>query len=297
MVLVMFAQLRTRILKYRTLKLMMNTTRSMLFVNRYKLRDSWFSDCSSYKFTPEETILYLISETCIEADSYYDCEHLKFGVLNDVPAEGWFYIARKWRGMGLVDSDRLERYISTLDAAKSRWPEIFNGQEPFVKKYWEVHFDYVPAGVATVDPATKPIAMFDEFSDATKYVEDHSAKEYWWHSYDLFEAARNKKVPEWKTTPTPQRFNRIDEPGYIGYNSIWHTSADCVFATPRDSYMKWMNAVIEDDIYRVNEVRNGYIYNYIIDVGSWCVRYVEHEEPIDNQNSNANIPDEYLVER
>jgi len=261
--------------------------------------------CIADRCTPEEAVLYIVGETFRKAEKYGDCKCLQFLPFEKVTgsdktsenADEWFTVAKQWRDEGKVGSERLREFVKRLNSAKSRWPEIFSGKTPYVRKYWEVHFDYVPAGVATPSPATKPVAVFDKFADATKYVEEHSTEDYWWHSYDLFEAARKGEIPEWEATPTPKQFERINEPGYVGYNSYWHESSDCIFATSRDSYMRWLDAVREDDIYRVNEVRNGYVYNHVIDVGSWCVRYVEHEEPIDNANPDANIPEEYLVER
>ena len=57
-----------------------------------------------------------------------------------------------------------------------------------------------------------------------------------------------------------------------------------------------MDAVREGDISKTNEVRYGYVYNKVHEVETWCVRYVKHEEPIDNVNPHANIIREYLTE-
>lgn len=298
-------RLRSWLLKLRVVNAMEKITGSRHSFKWLTYSNTWIIHCLVDGCTPEESVLYIVGETFKHCGKYSDCEHLKFlpygklssSVNKPENADEWFTVAKQWRDEGNVRVERLHEFVKTLDFAKSRWPEIFNGKTPYVRKYWEVHFDYMPAGIATLSPATKPITVFDNFTDATKYVEEHSTEEYWWHSYDLFEAAKMGKIPEWEATPTPHYFNRIDKPGYIGYNSFWHQSADCIFATPRESYMKWLNAVIEGDVYRENEIRNGFVYNHVIDAGAWCVRYVEHEEPIDNENPNANIPEEYLVER
>lgn len=290
-------RLRAWILKTRTVNLMAKITG---FRNRFEwlvFQETLIFHCVADRRTPQETVLYIVGETFRKAEKYSDCERLQFlpfRKLTRSNANEWFTVAKQWRDEGKVGNERLQDFVKTLNSAKSRWPEIFSGETPYVRKYWEVHFDYKPGGIATLNPATKPVAVFDKFADATNYVEEHSTEDYWWHSYDLFEAAWKGELPEWEATPTPQHFKRIDKPGYIGYNSIWHYSADCIFATPRDSYLRWLDAVRDEDIYRVNEVRNGYVYNHVIDAGSWCVRYVEHEEPIDNANPNANIPEEYL---
>lgn len=295
---------KARSLKIRTVDLMAKVTGYRYRFEWLALQETLILHCVADKCTPEETILYIVGERFRKAEKYGDCKCLQFLpseklTKSDKPPENaneWLRVAERWKDEGKVASERFHEFVKTLYSAKSRWPEIFSGETPYVRKYWEVHFDYKPSGVATVSPATKPVAVFDKFADATKYVEEHSDEDYWWHSYDLFEAARNGDIPEWEATPTPQQFKRIDEPGYVGYNQYWHYSADCIFATPRNSYMRWLEAVREDDIYRANEVRNGYVYNNVIDVGAWCVRYVEHEEPIDNVNPDTKIPRQYLVE-
>jgi hypothetical protein len=296
---------RTWILKIRTVSLMEKITKQRSRFEWLTLEEKLIFHCVADRCTPEETILYIVGEKFRNANHYSECKRLRLQPFEKLMmtknmegnADEWFAIAKQWRNEGKVKSERLHEFVKTLSSAKSRWPEIFSGETPYVRKYWEVHFNYVPAGVAYMCPATKPVAIFDNFSDATKYVEKHSNKDYWWHSFNLFEAEKNGAIPKWEVTPTPEQFKRIDKPGYVGYNSYDRTSANCIFATPHDSYVRWLDAVREGDIYRVNEVRNGYIYNHVIDVGSWCVRYVEHEEPIDNANPNANTPREYLVER
>ena len=306
MVMNLLIRFRVWNLKNRTVNLIEEITGSRYHYKWFSFHETLILHCVADRCTPEETVLHIVGESFRQAKSYSICKRL----LNFLPfekltesdkssgnANEYFTMAKNWRDEGKVGGERLQEFMKTLNYAKSRWPELFNGEMPYVRKYWEVHFDYEPVGVMTKSPSTKPVAVFDKFSDATNYVEKHSNKDYWWHSYDLIEAARNEDIPEWEVTPTPRQFKRIDEPGYIGYNSFWHYSADCIFATPHDSYIRWLDAVREKDIYGTNKVKNGYVYNHVIDVGAWCVRYVEHEEPIDNENPDANIPEAYLVER
>lgn len=297
-------RVRAWALKSRIVNLMGKTSG---YRNRFQwltFNEAWILHCVADRLTPEESVLYIVGKTFSTAEEYSDCKCLQFLSLEKQTksdkeqenADEWFSVAQAWRDEGKVASERLQEFIKILSSAKSRWPEIFSGETPYVRKYWEIHYNYEPVGIATVHPATKPIATFDKFDDATKYVEEHSSEDCWWHSYDLIEAAMEGKIPEWEATPTPHQFMRVDEPGYVGYNPYSHESADCIFAMPHDSYVKWLDAVREGDIHRVNEVRNGCVYNYVIDVASWCVRYVEHEEPIDTSNPDANVPAEYLVD-
>ena len=190
-------RLRAWILKTRTVNLMAKITG---FRNRFEwlvFQETLIFHCVANRRTPQETVLYIVGETFRKAEKYSDCERLQFlpfRKLTRSNANEWFTVAKQWRDEGKVGNERLQDFVKTLNSAKSRWPEIFSGETPYVRKYWEVHFDYEPGGIKTLNPATKPVAVFDKFSDATNYVEEHSTEDYWWHSYDLFKAARKRRV-------------------------------------------------------------------------------------------------------
>ena len=184
--------------------------------------------CVADKCTPEEAILYVVGEEFQGARDYSDCITNPRSSQNRRTAEVWYTLAKQWRDEGGVSSKRLQEFLQILDIAKSRWPQLFSGEAPFVRKHWEVHFNYTPTGVDNDSPESKPVATFAEFADATKYVEEHSTDDYWWHSYDLLKLAREENIPEWEATPTPQQFKPMNKRGYIGYNHYWDYSASCI---------------------------------------------------------------------
>ena len=245
------------------------------------------------KYTPEETILAVLNwqVDLINATG-------TSGRVGDFPHYIFSYtfkpdwgkslcdLAHIWRSEGKVRKTILEKLTKNIDRARKRFPQTFNGEEPFVDKYWELHFDINPleqCGLKlSVDEHTDPMKKFITFSDAINYVEKHAKTPLWWHQFDLHELAKKNEIPDWKETKTPNKYvcmektdrlEDVPEPKYI-------------FAMPEQTYKNFLQAVKKGDMIRENKVeKDEYgndVTNYIEDVDVWCIRYVEVEKRIDN---------------
>lgn len=269
-----------------------------LFFGGIKNAEKLTNHCIADRLTPEEGILHILSSWIDKAEHYYQCIFLSVLYVNsgELKADNWYEISNIWRDNGKVSRVSLNEFTEQLNKAKIRWPQLFSGERPFVHKYWEVHFDYRPSGIATSSPARKPVKTFESFSEATEYVRNNSSEDYWWHSIHLHKSAQNGNIPAWKNSPAPIDYDDEFETEVLGFNRYRvDSSAKCVVATPLSSYDNWIKAVKEDDIYRSSTIINGYIYNEVLDVGAWYIRYVEVEEPIDTINHEANIPEAYKI--
>ena len=211
------------------------------------------------RLTPEETVLYTVGEYAKGMTSFDDGWRIQIylpgGSISNRNAEEWFWVAQMWRDDGQVSSTVLNEFLSCLGRIKSRWPQLFTGEKPIEECYWEVHFNTQITGILFDKPAPEePIDTFTEFSDAVKFVVSESVEDYWWHTYDLPDIAKNvlgpdlmyshyREIPEWENNEPPKSLSTVHKRGHIGHNNIWNKSAECLLAMPKSTYDRWRFSV------------------------------------------------------
>ena len=248
------------------------------------------------KYTPEETILEILnwqvdlidaSGTDVSGAFGEFPHHIFAPIFKPDWGKALCDLAHIWRSEGKVRKTILEKLTKNIDRARKRFPQTFNGEEPFVDKYWELHFDINPLMQwrleSSVDEHLDPTKKFITFSDAINYVEKHAKTPLWWHQFDLHELAKKNEIPSWKETKTPNKYVCMENPDRV----VDSSEPKYIFAMPEQTYKNFLQAVKKGDMIRENKVEkdeygNDQTINYIEDVDVWCIRYVEVEKPIDN---------------
>lgn len=207
-------------------------------INEYEIHWGWLIDsatipsskslihhCVADGYTPEESVLYMVASKLkkiktpkqfFKARRFYPFNIYSFYPDYDTNNFSlWYKVADEYRDTGRTCSKVFDEFRTVLNQLRKRYPQLFSGDLPELKYFWEVHFhtnvpftfgvgSFYREGIslskkedgklfknaneqidACYQQATNTeVTRFELFSDASDYIDKNCIDDMWWHTLD-----------------------------------------------------------------------------------------------------------------
>lgn len=246
--------------------------------------------CVADGYTPEESVLYMVAckfkKIKTPQQFFLARRFYPFNKISSYPNYAknnfslWYEVADDYRDTGRTCSKVFDEFQTVLNQLRKRYPQLFSGDLPELKYFWQVNFHTnVPFtfGVAPIYEedltslkkddgklfksanqqlatcyqyaTNSEVARFELFSDASNYINENCIDDMWWHTLDLDFASEND-IPKWTKTPTPKDFfwTRSEQNVKHSENKsqVENLLFECIFAMPMSTYKMWRESLCSD---------------------------------------------------